>query len=44
MECDLVISLNGENGELVETFSSSAENSGTTRASFKSRSTFIRAM
>ena len=35
MECDLVISLNGENGELVETFSSSAENSGTTRASFK---------
>lgn len=35
MECDLVISLNGENGELVETFSSSAENSGTTRVSFK---------
>ncbi|WIY63150.1 type VII secretion protein EssC [Bacillus arachidis] len=35
MECDIVISLNGENGELVETFSNSAENSGTTRASFK---------
>ncbi|PEY37051.1 type VII secretion protein EssC [Bacillus cereus] len=35
MECDIVISLNGENGELVETFSNSAENSGMTRASFK---------
>ncbi|EOW9528957.1 type VII secretion protein EssC [Bacillus cytotoxicus] len=35
MECDLVISVNGEHGELVETFSSSGENEGTTHANFK---------
>ncbi|WP_242217341.1 type VII secretion protein EssC [Bacillus cereus group sp. BfR-BA-01380] len=35
MECDIVVSLNGEKGEVFETFSSTAENAGDTYSHFQ---------